>query len=335
MVVPSSVAQTYAHWRPFVDEVERRVSDVLRQFAAEHGFIFEGRSKTLESLAEKIETGRFKSWGELDDLYACTIAVPLIQDEDTVLNFLVRKFDTIELKKRGEIAKPPDTFRFDSTRLIARLRPQVGAAAGSAEPLFSVRFEIQVKTLFELAWAKTTHALVYKSSIVDWRRQRLVAHLKATAEQADFLLAGFDKVADTIGGGFAPDVNDKAAIRDAFVALLQDGRIPTEVAPKDWTRFSENVYRVIQVLSNERPSGRSMRPLSRLGNALTIVRDSISALAPEQFPRSISLFQYTTAVLASSGQFRAGRFDYYLPTTPELMDLFPELSLAWEPFTFD
>lgn len=311
MIVPSSIQQQYDEWKAFIADVQSRVENTLLPFCRKHGFIFEGRMKSLESLAEKIESGRYSSWESIEDLYACTIAVPLSEDEGIVQDNLKRKFDIQTIKRRGNTQKPPDVFRFDSTRITAKLNRPPLPQLGNEASIFKVTFEIQIKSLFEFAWAKTTHALTYKSELIDWKRYRLSAHLKAIVEQADFLLVGFERAAQLVPEGHSPDIDDKSKLREMFQDLSKNGRIPTESVPKDWSRFIDNLYTALQVLNGQKPSGRSYRPLRSLESACTILKNYFINTHEQLIPRSLSLFQIVVGVLCSSGKFTGHWDEYY------------------------
>ncbi|NEQ78695.1 MAG: hypothetical protein F6K23_40335, partial [Okeania sp. SIO2C9] len=75
MIYPSILDRKYNQYQPFVKEVAKRVKEALLNFCDAKGYAFTSRIKTIESLAEKIETGRFEKWSDLDDLFACTIII--------------------------------------------------------------------------------------------------------------------------------------------------------------------------------------------------------------------------------------------------------------------
>src|SRR5262249_6681256 len=147
--------------------------------------------------------------------YACTIAVPLPSDEDLVLEFLRKTFDEVSTKRRLSARKPPDAFRFDNTRLVARLKAPPGLEQTGS--IYTINFEVQIKTIFELAWSRTTHALAYKSSRVDWRALRLAAALKASVEQIDLLLSDFENAMKGIGEAPWREIEKKKQIQDLFL----------------------------------------------------------------------------------------------------------------------
>jgi hypothetical protein len=79
-----------------------------------------------------------------------------------------------------------------------------------------------------------------------------------------------------------------------FISMADSEKIPSEVQPKNWSRFVDNVYATIQVLGGTKPTGRNdRRLLPQLNRVLTILDEYFSTLTPEQFPRSLSLFQIT------------------------------------------
>ena len=66
--MPQILMQRYGELHPLLVEVATRVKSTLASFCEKNGYAFVCRVKTAESLAEKIETGRFRRWSEIDDL---------------------------------------------------------------------------------------------------------------------------------------------------------------------------------------------------------------------------------------------------------------------------
>lgn len=302
MIVPSVVRRQFEEWRPFVCEVRQRVEETLIPYTQNVGYVYEGRLKTIESLAEKLESGRYREWEHIEDLYASTIAVSLPNEEPLARKYLSERFRVIEERHREQVAKIPEEFRFDSTRMILQLRPPPGLEVGPVPNIFAVRFEVQVKTIYDFAWSKTTHALTYKGDSIDWRRYRLAAHLKAASEQIDFLLRGFEDTARYLEKSPWGSIQDKARVADFFRQMVERRLVPREVAPDSWSRFSDNVYRALQALDGQRPSGSSRRGLQGLGETLENLERHFMTLEASEFPRSVSLYQYTVGYLASTMQ---------------------------------
>jgi ppGpp synthetase/RelA/SpoT-type nucleotidyltranferase len=306
---------------PYLGQLSQRVKDIVQGYCEEKGYAFVGRVKTAESLAEKVESGRFSDWEKLDDCYACAVVIPTLSEEEGVLEFLRERFDEVELRKRGTTLKDPNVFRFDSTRFIGRLKPSASSSVANAGAgLFGLSFEVQIRTAFEHAWSVTTHALVYKGDRVDWRWLRLTAQLKASVEQLDSLVLGFEQVATAISEQSWPEVGAKREIEEFFRTRVASGVIPGEVVPNSWGRFCDNFLALLLGSTAERVRD----PQRLVKRALRVVDAQIQSIKGASFPRSISLIQFVLGALAE-GEFLDKPFVKYVPlVTPELLSLFPK-----------
>ncbi len=332
MIVPNLVRQWYDDALPYVEDLGQRVRDVILPFCREHHLLYEERLKTVESLAEKIETGRFRDWDELDDLFACTIVIPLVTDEQAVLSFLRNTYSEVRLHQRNAARKPPDAFRFDSTRFIGRLRRKFAMDTDTVRSVYDYSFEIQIKTIFEFAWTRTTHALTYKGDRVSWERQRLAAQLKAATEQLDMLVHGFDEMSSYAPQGQWPGVSDRVEIESFFKRKVTEGAIPSELAPKDWTRFADNAYSLMQTFSGKRAGGSGSWGIVNLKNLLGSIEKEIAELGVKRIPRSISLLQFVAGVLGSKGKSPRKQEKYYFLLTDDVKSLYPHIDLPCEVF---
>lgn len=329
MIIPPSIARKHALVQPYVDLVASRVRDVVASLCEKEGYAYLGRTKDTESLAEKIETGRFDRWSKLDDLFACSIIVPTLGDEPAVVDHLRTVFIQDRCKRRGGTRKDPSVFRFDATRFIGRLRPE--SVPNAADDLLAVRFEVQVRSAFEHAWSVTTHALAYKSAEVDWRHLRLAAQLRAAVEQLDQVVLGFEQTAQFIVDQEWPDVQARQRIWEFFLQLVADQLLPAEVIPRSWGRFSENLLSLIVSSSDKRI--RNLRDY--VNTALAIVEKEVRVTSLRTFPRSVSLLQFCTGALARH-QFFAGHPQQFSPlVTGELLSLFPEVKVLGEGFNLE
>lgn len=88
MAAPDELANVYNGISPALGDLERYVRDTTQSFAHSKGCLFTGRVKALNSLSEKIETGRVMRWSDLDDLYACTVVISSPSQESQVRNYL-------------------------------------------------------------------------------------------------------------------------------------------------------------------------------------------------------------------------------------------------------
>lgn len=329
MIIPPALLQKYTQSKPYIDEVGKRVRDIVSAFCESNGYAYLGRVKDTESLSEKIETGRFRSWSDLDDLFACSVILPTLSDEEKVLAHLAHHFHQVDCKRRGATQKDPLVFRFDATRFIGRLK--AAAHSDASGGIFEITFEIQIRSAFEHAWSVTTHALAYKSTRIDWRHLRLAAQLRAAVEQLDQVVSGFEQTAHFIGEQSWPDISAQKRIGEFFTDLIEKKVIPSEVAPKSLGRFAGNLLSLIRSSSG----GKRIHDLPPyVENALKLIAAELATTPIDEFPRSISLIQFCAAALARHGLFTQAP-DRFVPiVTKELLDLYPHSEILGQGFDF-
>ena len=325
---PSSGNSAIQLDEPYIKEVAERVRDQVYSFCEKNGFAFTGRIKTRDSVAEKLETGRYQSWVEVDDLYACAVVVPTLLDEVDALNFLEERYEQVEVRKRGSTQKDPTVFRFDATRFIGRLRAD--ERLDDASPLRKILFEVQIRSAFEHAWSVTTHALAYKSDEVNWRRLRLVAQLKAAVEQLDGLVLGFDAAADEISEHRWPEVAAKKKIESTFLELIEAGSLPDDAAPQSWARFCENLFRIMMASS----SGFVGDKEKFVEESLNDICQVMAAYGKDKYPRSLTLTQYCMICLLECGRIKKPLRKYTPLITDEMLSLFPDSGKIGAGFDF-
>jgi len=315
MITPARIFNKYRSVEPYLEPVRQRVRDSLLVLCEVQGFALVSRIKTLESASEKVETGRFGSWREIDDLVAVTVVVPTLVQEPVVVRFLQDTFEQIALRPRGGTLKSPDVFRFDCTRFIGRLRSPDENARGH---IHEVPFEVQVKSAFEHAWSVTTHKL-YKGPDVSWSKIRLTCQLKAAVEQLDTLVLSFEDAARYIEPSMWPEIKAKSDLRTFFNNIVEAGRVPAELSPKDWSRFVDNVFRLVS------SSGSRPKPDQVVAAVKAAFESELASLGPDAVPLSISLWQLTFASLFKAGAVTTALSHHWPLITPELEDLYPTL----------
>lgn len=327
MIIPPDLTRKRRFIEPYLSNVGKSVRDTLLTYCEVNGFAFASRYKDLDSLAEKIETGRFRKWSTLNDLFACAIVVPTLQYEGQVLDFLESSFHAVEVKARGTAQKDPSTFGFDSTRFTGRL----AQVEGLHNNLTDILFEVQIRSAFEHAWSVTTHALTYKGAQVDWRMIRLAAQLKASVEQLDNLILGFQDSAQVISEQEWPEIQAKKAIESFFSEQFTARLIPSECRPTNWTRFCENVLSMLTASHNS----HTEEPEVIVEPAIDALRLEISELGLDGFPRSVSLLQFVLGALAKAGIVSAPLNQYTPLVTSELRVIYPQVNQFSGTFDFE
>jgi Region found in RelA / SpoT proteins len=315
MFVSTALRQRFEVALPHIETVAHEVRATLLTFCEEKGYAFQSRIKSLDSLAEKIECGRYSIWWELDDLFACTVIIPTLNDEASVEKFCNSVFLLHSARRRGSPEKPFDVFRFDATRLYYRLRPRMGESESGVEK-YRLLFEVQIKSAFDHAWSTATHHLTYKSAQIDWRRLRLSAQIKAVVEQLDVAILGFELMAPLIAENPDRRLQIRRDVGELFTRAVAEKKIPEESLPKDFSRFVENFCDMIRAAR--------LTPENAVSIARRIV-DIIAERDPGQFPRSLSLFQFCFAEASLNSLIGRTRDSYSVPITPELESLYPHL----------
>jgi ppGpp synthetase/RelA/SpoT-type nucleotidyltranferase len=297
---------TYASLQPKLIELERQVREIVGTFVAANNFLLSSRIKTLESIVDKIETGRFKSLSAFDDLVAFTIIIDTRSQHAEVLAYLKKTFLVQEIRGRSSLADER-MFDFDATRVYARL-----SFSGVESPLSKILFEIQIRTLLQHAWSKITHPLVYKPLQIDVQKNRLAAELLANIEGIDRTLSTFSTVSrgvKRVDKNFSKELN---TIIEMIDGLVENGVIPAELRPSNGRRFAENLRSMIDLHNH------------KFSDAIETIKQFYTEQG-ESFPRSITLNQLALVALqkASMLQKKPRRPRYYY-ITQEMISLFPD-----------
>ncbi|WP_214109723.1 hypothetical protein [Acrocarpospora catenulata] len=326
MPAPESVRRAYQQVRPLFESVQLYVSQTLQSYCRSNDYLFFDRIKGLESLAEKIESGRYKAWSEIDDIYACSVVIPTVRHEVAVLEKLDSVFDRHAIRSRMTAKKAPDVFRFDTTRYYGRLKQE--AASGRPAGVADIVFEIQLPTVFQYAWAKATHDLVYKGDAANWRKQRIAAQLKAAVETIELTLEAFDHIAAAVPESSWPEIEARAQIVAQFKELIEDGTVRQELEPISWTKLADNVFALVESYTGN----RNARPA-----AIRKLLDEISAYLRDPrtptCPTSGSLFQLIVGHVGKSKN--VGSLSKYIVVRSEELETLYGLTDIPQEFSFD
>lgn len=317
MIYPSILERKYNEYSPFVKRVSETVKQTLVNLCEIKGYAFTSRIKSIESLAEKIETGRFKKWSDIDDLFACTVIIPTLLQEKDIIQFCDNTFEIIRTVKRGQNKKAPDIFKFDSTRIYAQIKKADSLNIDNGLSIYDIIFEIQIKSAFEHAWSVSTHDLVYKSPEIDWKKLRLAAQIKANVEQLDTLILAFEQNSHVIKESDYSDIKIKRKLASEINQLFENNKISDELQPKDMNRFCDNLYRLVINANKE----------NSIQEIINKIKTEINSTSSRKIPRSISLFQYLFAILTRDKVIEIHTKNYYCHITEELITLYPDIKI--------
>lgn len=167
------------------------VSLLIEELLRLEGVVFHSithRAKGVESLRKKV--GRpeksYKSLAEVTDLCGVRITTYFSGDVDKVANVIRGEFlidSENSTDKRVDLA--PDRFGYQSLHYVAQLGVNRSALPENAK-FSKMKFEIQIRSILQHAWAEIEHDLGYKSSIeVPRLIKRRFARIAGLLEVAD------------------------------------------------------------------------------------------------------------------------------------------------------
>jgi hypothetical protein len=174
------------------------------------------------------------------------------------------------------------------------------------------------------------HGLTYKTDEIDWKRKRVAAQIKAMVEQLDQLIVSFETAASPVIESPWPETDYLKAIHERFHTLDTAKAFPEESIPSSWSRFSENLYALLQA-SRTWPRNLDGR-LQYVIDCLDSIETGIRNL--KAFPRSISLHQLVLGILWDARKIQPDLRGFTAVITPELDELFPSLNSCRTRFDF-
>lgn len=161
-----SILAEYRQNHSIYEQLECRASELLECELKQSGimvFQLSHRLKTEESLRGKLEKkgDKYESALDLTDLLGIRIVCYFADDVDRIAGiieglFVVDRENSIDKRRVLEA----DQFGYLSLHYICRL----SLDQAETEDLCSIRFEIQIRSVLQHAWAEINHDIGYKSS---------------------------------------------------------------------------------------------------------------------------------------------------------------------------
>ena len=175
-----AILQEYQDNLPRFREVEAHVRDSIKSTLADAGLLvaaIESRVKAYDSLAGKLELKghKYNSLADITDILGLRVITFYIDDVDKVASAVERLF-IIDWENSVDKRKIHDTdsFGYLSLHYICSV------------PDFPYRFEIQMRTLLQHAWANMDHDTGYKSGVeIPRRYMRNMSRLAGMLELVD------------------------------------------------------------------------------------------------------------------------------------------------------
>lgn len=227
---------------------------------------FESRIKEEESYALKIDSGRYYGNCCIEDMYACTIVVRNVSEISDAERSIESLFTIDERRPPNDslTGKRAAEFRFDDLRLYCFLMPREFENRG---PIHDVKFEVQIKTFLQHAWAIATHDMVYKSNTISWPMRRIAYQIKAMLEHAEVSIIEAEK----LSGSPCIAKEDKETEKLRFMIENIICLWPKEKLPADVVRLSEISCNFLSLLKIEHEDFlRALMQASANGNGVNV-----------------------------------------------------------------
>ena len=177
-----AILEEYRQQRPVFAKMRETIPAQVRALFDEAGIVvasIESRVKEEKSLAGKLELkgAKYNSLADITDIFGMRIITFYVDDVDKVASVVERLFEvdwdnSVDKRKLHEV----DSFGYMSLHYICR------------HPDFPFRFEVQMRTILQHAWANMNHDTGYKSGVevpVEYLRNmnRLAGMLELADEQ--------------------------------------------------------------------------------------------------------------------------------------------------------
>ena len=211
-----AILEDYRRQRPVFDQMQATIPDKVRALFAEAGIVvasIESRVKEEASLAGKLEQKgtKYGSLADITDIFGMRIITFYTDDVDKVASGVERLFEvdwdnSVDKRKLLEV----DSFGYLSLHYVCR------------SPEFPFRFEVQMRTILQHAWANMNHDTGYKSGV-----EVPTEYLRNMNR-----LAGILELVDEQFSRIRTDIND---YRRQVQSLVASGRL--EEVPLDGDSF--------------------------------------------------------------------------------------------------
>ncbi len=174
------ILEEYREARPVLERMLVEIPALLRETLAKNGIIVtavDARIKTEESLKGKLELkgNKYASLSDITDIFGARIITFYTDDVDRIAAMVEQLFEidwnnSVDKRMLHQL----DSFGYNSLHYICRM------------PEFPYRFELQLRTTLQHAWASINHDIGYKTGVEIPREYlRRINRLAGILEMAD------------------------------------------------------------------------------------------------------------------------------------------------------
>lgn len=250
------ILEEYREALPVLEEMKDKVVQTLREALARNNIIvtaIESRIKTEESLSGKLalKGQKYATLADITDILGARIITYYTDDVDRIAAITEQLFDidwanSVDKRKLHQL----DSFGYNSLHYICRL------------PGYEYRFELQLRTTLQHAWAAINHDTGYKSGVEIPREYMRQMNR----------LAGMLEMADDEFSRIRTEIND---YRRRVQNLVQNGRLDDVLLDGDTFRsylqakpldaLNKRIAAINQAEIMEAPLIRYLRVFKALG----------------------------------------------------------------------
>ena len=204
-----AILEEYRAQRPVFEKMQETIPGRVRALLDEAGIVVasvESRIKEENSLAGKLalKGGKYASLADITDIFGMRIITFYTDDVDKVASAVDRLFEvdwenSVDKRKLLEV----DSFGYLSLHYICK------------DPEFPFRFEVQMRTILQHAWANMNHDTGYKTGV-----EVPIEYLRNMNR-----LAGMLELVDEQFSRIRTEIND---YRRQVQSLVASGRLPAD-----------------------------------------------------------------------------------------------------------
>lgn len=184
------------------------ISELLHEFSL---VSIDVRVKERESLRKKVESkDKYHSIAEITDIVGVRIITYLPNKVDEIADVLKSEFVIDELQSVDKRKKSEAEFGYMSLHLIMSLN-EIRSNLTEYKQFKGMKFEIQIRTILQHAWAEIEHDLGYKSEV----------EVPSKVKRRFFRLASILELADEEFQNIVGEIDEyKVEVRENIVSLL-------------------------------------------------------------------------------------------------------------------
>lgn len=256
-----SLLEEYRRKKPIYETYTTKIQDLIKDFASHSEVslhdIF-GRVKTEESLRKKIDKkDKYNNLADVTDVIGIRVITFFDDDVDVLADIVEKEFKIDKANSEDKRRNEYDRFGYQSLHYIAQLnssRTELLEYQGLSE----VKFEIQIRSILQHAWAEIEHDLGYKSQVeIPSEIRRDFSRISGLLELADREFIRIKKFLDKYTKEIDNNLNNDELDMEINKVSLNEYLLKSSVA-KDLTEYISEVLQGVPEI-NEPLSENELR----------------------------------------------------------------------------